>query len=168
MQLNADQLRDVYDAMIRPIGHPDPIGFIARGLLLTEGDPDYIDINGKQGFIPIDPGQAMQELGSMDVQSLEGNISTAMAMDIQNLERLGSLEEAIIATHDGADANGVASEETRQMLADLPEAREEVHLLLFPRLATVEDVIGLLRASETSKPSKTRMSFFKELVNGQS
>lgn len=168
MELSADQLRDLYGAMIRPIGHPDPIGFVARALLLTDGDPDYIDINDKQGFIPLDPDRVMQELGAMDVQSLEGNVSAALAMDIQNLERFGTMEDAIVATHDGAESVGSPSEETRQMLDDLPEAREEVHALLFPRLATVDDVVKLLRASETEAPSKTRMKFFKELVNGQS
>lgn len=164
MELNAEELRAVYDSMIRPIGHPDPIGFIARALLTSEGDPDYIDINGKMGFIPLDPERAMTELGVTEVQSLEGNISAALAMDIQNIQRVDTLEEMVVLTHDGESA---PSAETKQMLEELPQAKEEVHALLFPPLASVEDVIKLLRDTDVAKPSKTRMNFFKELLHGK-
>ena len=168
MELSTDELRDVYDVMVRPQGHPDGIGFMARALLLSGGDPDHIDINGKQGFIPLDPDATLATIGVMDVQSLEGNVSAAIAMDIQNMQAVRSVEDMIVATHDGINRVGNPTKETQAVLDDLDEAREEVQDMLFPRLATVEDVIKLLRASETATPSKTRMKFFKELINGQS
>lgn len=167
MQLNTEQLRDVYEAMVKPVGHPDPLGFMARAILTSEGDPDYIDINGTQGFIPLDPDRAIEQIGVLEVQSLEGNIGAALALDIEHIERFGNSTDMIVATHDGLERVGNPTPETKEMLEALPEAREEMRELLFPPLATVEDVIAVLQASDDVKPNKTRMKFFEGLLNGR-
>ena len=166
MELTIEQLRQLYQTAVKPTGHPDPVGFMARILLTSEGDPDYLDIEGRQGLIPLHPDVAMESVGSIDVQSVEGNVATALALDVRHMQAFGNIEDMIIATHDGPDAK-TPSPETKAMLDDLDDARLETHALLFPPLATVEDVIRLLKDSEVAKPTKTRMNFFKGLLNGQ-
>lgn len=161
-ELTAQELQDVYNAMVKPIGHPDPVGFMARALLRSGGDPDYIGVDGTMGFLPLDADRALAELGALDVQSLEGNIGAALAADVQNLEKAGTLRGMMILTHDG-DEN--PSPETQAMLDDLDAAKVEMKEILFPRLATVEDVIMVLKARKT--PTKTRMNFFEGLLNGR-
>lgn len=167
MILTPEELRDVFEVLVKPAGHPDAMGLMARALLTSEGDPDYIDINGKQGFIPLDPDRAMLELGTLDVQSLEGNIMTAIALDIKYFDQYRDLKRMITATHQSADTASAPTAATSDLINALPEAKIEVRDLMFPPLATVNDVISVLRASTNSKPTKARLTFFKELLNGQ-
>ena len=167
-ELTAEELRDVFEVMVKPIGHPDPVGFMARALLTSDGDPDFIDINGKQGFIPLHPDRVVSELGATDVQSLEGNVMTALALDIKYFEQFKDINKMITGTHQDFETAESPTAETRVILDELADARTETNEFMFPRLATVEDVINALRASVSDKPSKNRLNFFKEILNGRS
>ena len=165
-ELTTDELRNVFEVLVKPIGHPDPVGFMARALLTSEGDPDYIDVNGKQGFIPLDPNRVALELGATDVQSLEGNVMTALALDMKYFQQFNNLNKMITGTHQDFETAENPTAETRLLLDELADAKVEVNELLFPPLATVEDVIDVLRASVNDTPSKNRLKFFKEILNG--
>ena len=161
MELTTQELQQLYTALIKPSPHPDPLGLMARILMTSEGDPDFIDVDGRTGLIPIHPDRAMEVVGSVDTQTREGNLATAMAMDLLYFEQFGEIDTMIEMTHDGPSA------ETRAILQEIDQARVEVSELLFPPLATVEDVIRLLKDNEQEKPNKKRMKFFQGLLNGQ-
>lgn len=173
MELSNEELRVLYEAVVRPTAasnppHPDPVGYLARAILLSGGDPDYIDVEGNVGFMPVDPDTAFDETGGAEVQSLQGNVITTLVMDIQFFARLGSVEGMIIAFHEGetaALAQGGGSTEMKQLLGALPEARLELQKVLFPRPATVKDVVSFMgKAMDDDSLPKYQLNFFKQLV----
>lgn len=163
MKLTDLQLRQIYQAVVKTSGHPDPVGYMARAIVFSDGDPDYVDIEGKMGFMPVTPDRAMEEVGSSDVQSLQGNILTTLAMDIQYFSNLKTIEGMVIAFHEGIAAlQQQRSEEMTDLLDALPQLRSDVLEILSPRLATVEDVIKLMLKNPSV--SASRLNAFKEIV----
>ena len=162
MELSPDDLREIYEALIKPSGHPDPMGFMARIILTSGGDPDYVHVDGKMGLMPVTPDYAFNITGSKDVQSLQGNIMTTLAMDTMLFQNLKSLKMAIIKFHDGFDAES-PSPETAEILEELPDARIEIRDAMYPPLATVADVIRLITPDDKTNISNERLDFFKFL-----
>ena len=159
MELSTEQLKQLFEGVIRPEAHPDPLGLMARILLTSEGNPDYVDLEGRVGLLPVHPDRAMEVVGSIDAQTIEGNIASVMAMDILFFDQYGSIQRMIEETHGGPN------EETRAIWDAYEEMKREVSDLLYPRLATVDDVINILKQSDAETPSKKRMTFFKELLS---
>lgn len=167
MILSVDELRGVYESAVRASGHPDPIGYMARAILDSGGDPDYIGVDGKVGFMPVHPDYAAKLVGATEVQSLQGNIIATLAMDIILFQQTQDLRMSMILFHDGQDATQQASDETQDILDELDDARQHMHDTLFPRLATVEDVIKLLGDDgDDNNVTDDKMKFFEYLSNG--
>ena len=164
MILTTIELQDLFQAVIQNSGHPDPVGYLARVLLTSGADPTYVSIDGKLGFLPVHPNYAVQLVGATDVQSLEGNVTSTMAMDIILFQDLMDLEAMVIAFHDGLDAE-TTSEATQEILNNLEEAKVELYQVLFPRAARVEDVINMLSDGSTELTKKEEL-FFEGLTNG--
>ena len=164
--LSPRELEEVYTAIVSTSGHPDPLGYMARILLTSGGEPNYVDVGGKLGIMPVTPDYALESVGASDVQSLQGNIIATLAMDIQLYAVARNIEKMIIQFHDGLDASS-ASEETQGIIDGIPETRQAVVELMFPRRATIEDVIDMLSvAGETTLTPKMR-NFFGELRGTQ-
>lgn len=162
--MTPEELRGLYEAVVKSSGHPDPIGYMARAMVFSDSDPDYIDVEGRQGFMPVHPDRAMQSVGSRDVQSLQGNVATTMAMDIMYFDQFGSLRDMMVAFHEGPDAVGSPlSAEMKELMDALPELRDEIKKVVSPRLATVDDVIKILTRKTTV--SKKRIEAFKDILN---
>ena len=173
MELSNEELKTLYQAVIQPTAasnppHPDPLGYLARAIILSGGDPDYVDIEGNVGFMPVDPDRAFQETGGAEVQSLQGNVITTLAMDMQFFQRTGSIEGMIIAFHETegqALSQQPPSKDMKQLLDALPKARTDLSKILFPRRATVRDVIQFMKdAIDESSLPKYQLDFFKSLV----
>ena len=159
--LSSAELREILEAVVLPTGHPDPMGFIARMVLFSEADPDYVDVDGKFGILPMTPDFASQLVGATEIQSLQGNIVAALAIDMLNFSVMNTLEEVIIAFHEsGADTAGPI---TREALKELPQARVNMRELLYPRKATVKDVIKLLSPENTIDVTPEELDFFNIL-----
>lgn len=165
MELSQLELVELYEAVIKPSGHPHPLSYITRVLLLSGGDPDYIDITGKIGFMPVLPGYANTLVGSNDVATLQGNIMTTLAMEIKLYQETGDLEQMYVMFHDGI-GTVVPSESTKEMLTVLPEAIVETQELVQPRLATVDDVMSMFESTDDNQLTDDQLKFFKVLVNG--
>ena len=95
MQMEQKDLKMLYEAVIKSSGHPDRMGFMARIMLTSGGDPDYIDIEGKVGLMPVDPSVAAQAVGATDVQSVQGNITATLAMDMLIFQQTMDVEMMI-------------------------------------------------------------------------
>lgn len=171
MRLTPAELVELYEAVIKTSGHPDPLGYMARVLLFSQGDPDYIDAELKQGFMPVNVEDALTEVGAKEVQSLQSNVVTTIAMDLNFFTEFGSIDAMIIAFHSGRDAATTEpfTAEDQELLDIMPDARDNTLDMMYPPLASVEDVITLL--TETGKIddlTKERTDFFKLLTKGGS
>lgn len=161
--MSDEELRALYQAVIKTSGHPDPVGYVARAMVFSELNPDYIDISGKMGFMPITPDRAAQTVGATEVQSLQGNVIATLAMDMMHFEQLENIQDMIVAFHEGIDAVSLPlSDEMKELIDALPELREQMLEILSPRLATVDDVIRVL-TQKNSIPKK-RLDAFKEIL----
>ena len=87
MILTDDELRGLYEAVIRGSGHPDPIGYMASIILTSEGDPDYIGADGKMGLMPVTPDYAASLVGATEVLSIQANVIATLAMDMLLFEQ---------------------------------------------------------------------------------
>lgn len=168
MILPTEELLNVYEGVVKPFGHPDPLGFMTRALLTSEGDPDYIAVDGRRGFLPIQPELALEMTGASEVQSLQGNLVAALTIDRMFFEKLRSVERMIIATHYGEE--NVIDEPTgkhKQFIEDINDGREDTRLLMYPPLATVADVIKLLNPDRVDKRlNQDEKDFFELLLRG--
>jgi len=166
MRLTERELLELYEAVVKPFEHPDPLGYMVRALLVSEGDPDFIDGDGDRGFMPVNPSRATETTGVQEVQSLQNNVIATLSLDRILYENYQSIDDMIIAFHFGDEA--VAEEYTGEQKAFLDavnDGRPEVEDLLYPPLATVEDVIKLLSESESKKKmTKSRKDFFRKLI----
>jgi len=160
MILDSLQLREIYEGFIKPFGHPDPIGFVTRALLLSEGDDEYIGDGGKFGFMPMTIEQAT-EVGVTDVFGLQTNVTAALAIDRVNYENLGNSNDMIVAFHYPNDD----ITEHKEFIDQIDESRADTHRIMYPRLATRKDVIELLTESDVeSDLTKEEKSFFDYLL----
>lgn len=159
-----DELRRLFDSIIKPSGHPDPVGYLARAVAYSDADPNYIDMEGNIGFMPVHPDRAMREVGASTVVTLESNIAATLAMDMQYFQTLQSVNDMIVAFHEGLEAVGNPSKAMRELLSNLPELRQEMLAIVSPRRATVNDVIRLL--TKKNKMHHSRLEAFKEILRG--
>lgn len=81
----------------RESGHPDPLGFVARMKVESNFDPDKVGKNGEVGLNQIAPKRAAR-FGLQDIDSIEGNIDSAIQIDFSHFEKVGqNLEKMYIA-----------------------------------------------------------------------
>ena len=168
MMLTDDNLRDVYDSLVVPFQHPDPIGFITRALLLSNANPDFSG-GGLVGFIPMSSKAAIEITGVPEIQSLHNNVVAALSIDRINFDRYGTTEDMIIALHFPESISNLPDKTSEHIdfINDIDESREDVILILEPPLATPEDVIKLLDDAKDKKLTGTRAKFFNALLNGR-
>lgn len=168
MQLSNQELLEVYEGVVKASGHPAPLSYMTRALLFSEGDPDYIGVDGKVGFMPVNPGDALEQVGAQEVQSLQSNIIATIAMERNLFTELGDIDQMIIAFHFGRDQLNADTTrgEPKELLDALPDLQRDTMALLYPPLATVSDVITMLKSSiNTKKLSKRELEFFEFLVS---
>lgn len=168
MILSDTELRELYVGLVKPFQHPDPLGYMTRVLLLSEGDPDFVE-GRERGFLPVDMTYAIEETGVPETQSLENNITATLALDRINFDRYGSVDDMVIATHyEGiVDPDNYTAEQT-DFLNAIEEARVEVLSILEPPLATVDDVIDLLNLNrEGVGVTKKQEDFFCFLLDNR-
>lgn len=148
MILSALELRNVYEALVLPMNHPDAIGYMTRALYMSGGDDEYYDGDGKVGFMPVDPRRAMELVGVQDVSALENNVSTTVLMDLMFYEQYGTIDDMMIAFHFGEEsvsADGEYSGSLRRFLGDINSMRSSVREIVSPRRARLGDVIRMLK-----------------------
>lgn len=167
--MTSRELRVLYESIVKPFGHPDPMGYMTRALIMTEGDPDYIGMDGKRGFMPVDPSRALEEVGVSDVQSLQGNVIATLTMDRMLFESYRTINDMIIAFHFdmGDEETWESQPKYKSFIKDIDDSRDDARLMVYPPRATVKDVIKLVSDSETDKRlDTTELNFFKRLMRG--
>lgn len=168
MILGAKELLNIYEGVIKPFGHPDPLGFVTRALLKSDGDPDYIAVDGSRGFLPIQPELTLEMTGATEVQSLQGNLIAALTIDRMFFDQFKSVDRMIVATHYGE--NAVEDEprgKQKKFIDQINDSREDTRLLMYPPMATVSDVIGVLNPKNIDKRlNKNEKDFFELLLRG--
>lgn len=162
MKLSNKELRTLYQSIIQVSGHPDPMGLMARILLLTEGDPNYMDAKGRLGMLPLYPEQGMS-VQIQDVQSMEGNLMAAIALDKQYFANYGTIKDMVIATH--SQDQGKLPPEYKDLWKHYAQGKELANNIIFPRLATVMDVIKLM--THNPKLNKLFLTAFTQLSAGK-
>lgn len=165
-ELARDELEQLYTGVVQKAGHPDPLGYMARAIMMSGGNPDYIDVEGKAGFMPVKPELAQSAVGAVDVHSLMGNVVATLAMDRLYFQQRGTIEGMVTMFHSGATALR-PNKDTKEMLAELPAAREDIYNMIFPRKATVDDVITLLTPGKEHRLSKDEKEFFTFLQSAK-
>lgn len=168
MQLTDEQLRELYFGLIKPFQHPDPLGFMTRALLLSEGDPDFVD-GENRGFLPLVSGYAVEQTGVPEIQSLDNNVIAALSLDRIHFDQYQNVDDMVIATHyEGEVTPGVYTKEQTEFLNAIEDTRAELVDILEPPLATVEDVIKLIKSNEEGfGVSKKQLDFFCFLLESR-
>lgn len=166
MILSAEELQDLYEAVIKPFGHPDPLGFVTRAIIFSGGDPDYIDTDGLVGFMPVDPTLAMDMVGAQEVQSLQGNLVATLAIDRILFNEYKSINEMIVRFHfPEVQENVLETKQAKDLIKEVNETREEILDIMYPKLATVDDVIKLIQERDkTTKLTDNQSKFFDKLI----
>lgn len=170
MILSQQELLELYEAVVKPFGHPDPMGFMTRAILLSGGDPHFVE-GIKRGFMPVNPNTAFELVGATEVQSLEGNVIASLAIDRINFDKFQNVDDMVISFHFENDVIDTLNRTPKQqtLLNDIEESRNDVNQLIYPPLATVDDVIKVLTANQESADiSKDQKDFFKLLLKGAS
>ena len=171
MILKPKELTQLYEAVIKPFGHPDPLGYMTRALLESEGDPDFIDASDKRGFMPANPTRAMEMVGATEVQSLQGNVIATLAMDRLLFDEYGSIDKMILAFHYDPDNDIELDEPNKDMkdfIKEVNESRKDMLHLMYPPLATVSDIINALDERKVDvRLSAKEKSFFSYLLEGK-
>jgi len=166
MILETNELTQLYEAVIKPFGHPDPSGFMTRALLLSEGDPDYVGLDGKRGFMPVDAGLALEMTGATEIQSLQANLVATLTMDRMFFELTGDIDDMIIVFHYGVETleTGTPSGAI-SFLKEVNDARGDMINLMYPPMATMDDVIKAMSPSEIDpRLSTSEKDFFEFLL----
>lgn len=148
MILAPSQLRDVYEALVVPMGHPDPIGYMTRAVVMSGGDDEYVGGDGKLGFMPVDPTTALEMTGNGNVYTLQDNVSVTVTMDLMFFQTYGRLEDMMIAFHFGEElipGDGVYRGRVKSFIDNVNELRKDMRDVVSPRRATVKDVFKLLK-----------------------
>lgn len=168
MILGPQELREVYEGLVLPFGHPDPIGYMTRAYLLSGGDSDYFGGDGKVGFMPVEPERAMTMIGVQDVASLQNNVATTVTMDMMYFDTYRDIDSMIVAFHFGEqavdEATGAYTGNIKTFLEEIDNARGMMRDIVSPPRATLNDVLKMLKdyISRTDKPSKLLL----EVVEG--
>lgn len=161
MILDSLELRELYEGVIKPFEHPDPIGFVTRALLMSEGDDQYIGEDGRFGFMPMTSEQG-REVGVNDVFSLENNVTAALAYDRVKHDELGNINDMIKTFHFPDDELS----KNESFIDEVDESRSDTYSIMYPRFATRKDVIELLtEASDPNKLTKQEKEFFDYLTD---
>lgn len=148
MILAPSQLRDVYEALVVPMGHPDPVGYMTRAVIMSGGDDEYVGGDGRLGFMPVDPRKALEMTGNGNVHDLQNNVSVTVTMDLMFFQSYGTLEDMMVAFHFGEElisGDGNYRGRVKTFIDDVNELREDMRKIVSPRQATVKDVFKLLR-----------------------
>lgn len=159
MILNAFQLRDIYEAFVVPMGHPDPVGYITRALLMSGGDAEYVGGDGKLGFMPVDPRVAMEMIGTGNVYTLQDNVTATVTMDLMFFTTYGTLEDMMVAFHFGealVSPDGIYRGNLKKFIDNVYEMREDVRDIVSPRRATAKDVFRLLKLHLTDNETANK------------
>lgn len=169
MILSGQQLKGLYQALVLPMGHPDPIGYMTRAFFLTGGDPDYVGGDGKIGFMPVEPQRAIEMTGNSDVTTLENNIATTIIMDLMYYQKYQTIDDMVIAFHFGEESispEGGYTGSLRGFLDSIEELRPSVKYIVDPPRATLKDVIKMLKdqLSGNNKPSKAMMEVVERIL----
>jgi len=167
MILTERELRAVYEAIVKPFGHPDPIGYMTRALLMSGGDTEYYDVDGKIGFMPIDPAVALETLGVQDVSTLEGNLGATLTLDQMYFAEYGSVSDMVVAFHFGRDAVDVElDDDAMDLLNAIEEARPDVREIISPPRAKVQDVIRIIynQLSREPTPKKSVLNLVTKIL----
>lgn len=146
-------IKEIFFAVIKTSGHTDPVGYLARAYYLSGGDENF-NQDGKMGFYPVEPGIAFDMVGSNDVFSLTGNIQTTLLMENMLINQVGY--EAMVGMMTGLEE-----------LPDFDKLYEKILSILYPRKATVKDVIKLIKPvlSDKQDISKQEEEFYKLLMD---
>lgn len=164
-RLSARELRQVYEMLVKPMNHPDSVGYMTRALLLSGGDPDYWGSEEKVGFMPVNPSLAYELTGVQDVSSLANNVSATIIMDLMYFQAFGNVTDMVVAFTYGSDAVTIDGSYTGGIAAflnDIEEMRPEVSRIVSPPRATVNDVLRMVKEQlQGRKPSKAAL----EVVN---
>lgn len=147
MIVSDTDLRAVYEQIVRPMGHPDPIGYIVRAIMVSGGETEYHSGDGKMGFMPIEPERAQEMVGTSNMLELPANVMTTVTIDMMYFDQYNDLDDMVVAFHFGEEAvnDGNYSKEAKQFLKEMEESRQVIQEIVSPRRATVEDVIRLMR-----------------------
>lgn len=158
-------LRGIYEQFVRPMGHPDPIGYVTRAIMCSAGETEYVGGDGKMGFMPIEPARAQEMVGTTNMLDLPSNVMTTVTIDMMYFDQYNSLDDMVIAFHFGEEDISLAgySKEQKRFLKDLEQARVEIGKLVSPPRATVEDVMRLMRDELQGKRKAKKVVF--DLVN---
>lgn len=166
MTLEQEELLQLYEALILPFGHPDPLGFVTRAALLSELDPNFVD-GQERGFLPIRTDIAAEMTGATEVQTLQNNVITALTIDRMNFDKYQTVDDMVIATHFPdliPDPNNRTSAQTA-LLNAIADERNDVYEIMYPPFATVKDVVKLLKANQNNiDVPKERLDFFRMLI----
>lgn len=162
MILSSQELKEVYQALVLPMGHPDPIGYMTRAFLVSGGDTDYFGTDGKMGFMPVEPERVTTMVGNVDVASLQGNVVATITMDMMYFEMYQTIEDMIVAFHFGEDSvsvDGNYTGEIKQFLDQVDAGRSNMRDIVSPPKATVKDVMKMIQDqfSGVNKPDKLTM-----------
>lgn len=169
MILSGQQLKDVYQALVLPMGHPDPIGYMTRAFLFSGGDPDYYGGDGKVGFMPVEPERAAEMTGNGEVATLQNNVSTTVVMDLMYFQQYGTVNDMMVAFHFGEDAispEGNYTGELAEFIDSVAELRPSMRDIVSPRRATLKDVIKMLKNQLDRKnvPTKGMMEVVERIL----
>lgn len=158
-------LRDLYEAFILPMGHPDPIGYVTRAIMESGGETDYYDGRGRMGFMPVDPALAMEMTGVQDVVNLQSNVMTTVLIDQMFFRKYGDINDMIVAFHFGESALSDVgyTPEQRDFLNEVDEFRPQIQEIVSPRRATLEDVVKMIRDEYEGKNKPKKI--VSDLVN---
>lgn len=161
------ELRQIYESIVKPFGHPDPLGYMVRAYLTSGCDPDYIGDDDKQGFMPVSMKQVKEVLGqTTDIASAQGNIMTTLTMDRILYDLHGSIENMILAFHFGEENLPAPTSEMKSFLNEVTENRSNMENIVNPPRATVEDVFKMLEYSMTNvETNGTVTSILKKILN---
>jgi len=146
-------MKEIFFSVIKTSGHIDPVGYLTRAYYLSGGDENY-NKDGKIGFYPVEPDVAFDMVGSKDVFSLEGNIQTTLLMEMLLIKNVGY--EAMVGMMTG-----------KESLPEFEKLQKHIVSILYPRKATVKDVIKLLKPvlSDKQDISKQEREFYKLLMD---
>ena len=166
--LTPKELLQLYESVIKPFGHPDPLGYLTRALLESDGNPDYVDVEGKRGFMPVLPEVALEMTGATEVQSLQGNVVATLTMDRMLFDKYRTVDSMMIAFQYGEDSLGdTPTKHQKEFINEVNESRGYTQQLVYPPLATVSDVIDALDERDVDKRlTGKEKSFFSYLLKG--
>lgn len=150
--LSGPELRQIYEVLVKPMAHPDPIGYMTRAILTSGGDPDYFGHDNKLGFMPVSMEQVVKVLGqTTDISSLQGNILTTLTMDKLLYEQFMSIDSMIIAFHFGEEMVDSPTGEATAFINDVNAGRSDMTVVINPPRATVKDVVQMLSETLTGE-----------------